>query len=133
MLEDLGVDVDQYLLDKGYTATQMQQAIDESRALEVAQRRSKAPVIGKFYGSVSDAQEAFQRFIAFNSYQIQSTYERGWKLIMKDGTQYYFRAIEEYTDVYRIAGICFHSVDVDRRISDERTLNYILSCVRWPY
>lgn len=124
MLEDLGVDVDAYMRDMGYTA--------QERILQKEQER-KPPIVGKFYGDSVDTQEAFHRFILFNAHQIQEVNKPSLKIVMKDGTKYYFRTIGKFEDVCTIAGNCFYSVDVDRKITDERTLNYILSRVRWPY
>lgn len=103
--------------------------------LEVAQQQvtTRAPIIGKFFASDWDRQEAWNRFYQFNSHMIGHADVRRSRFYMKDGTVYCYRTFETYEDVQKIAGAEYYSADIDRDIVDPKILNYIHTRIRWCY
>jgi len=94
---------------------------------------TRAPIIGKFYASEWDCQQAWERFEEFNQHMINHANPRKRRFYMNDGTVYCYRVFVEYEDIMQIAGSEYYSVDVDRGITNPEILNYIRTRVRWCY
>lgn len=89
---------------------------------------------GKFFANYPDLLTAWDRFLYYNSYSIESWNFPYHRVTMTDGSTHRFILLETKWDTEKLKELEFYTVDVDRDITDPSLLQFIHTrCRQWQF